>query len=182
MIQDSGPLQSLSRTQLIEQVEQLKQELHNLQEDRSPGPPRNPPTAHPPKKNSDIQVDPNLDRSLAQLALDRSGHIVLWADQHGQLLYVNEAGCRSLGYSEKELRAMSIYHIEQDIPAELWPRIWKKIRRQKNGGLNLTSGERMGLPSRLKSRGTMWSIRVRPIAAASFETYRDASVQNKGFT
>jgi len=50
MIQDSAPLQSLSRTQLIEQVEQLKQELHNLQEDRSPGPPRNPPTAHPPKK------------------------------------------------------------------------------------------------------------------------------------
>lgn len=66
---------------------------------------------------------------LNQFAIDRSADAVFWMDREARFLYVNEAACRSLGYSREELMSMKVFDIDLDLSIDLWPEFWDALRQ-----------------------------------------------------
>jgi two-component system, cell cycle sensor histidine kinase and response regulator CckA len=73
---------------------------------------------------------------LAALELEKSGFImdhmseaVCWGDAGGQLLYVNEAGCRILGYSQEELLSLCLQDLVLSMEPEDWRGKWSELSR-----------------------------------------------------
>ncbi len=53
---------------------------------------------------------------ITQLAMDKFGDSILWLSSDGRFVYVNEAACKSLGYSREELLSMYIWDIDPNFP------------------------------------------------------------------
>jgi len=66
---------------------------------------------------------------MTQSAVDRTSVAVFWIEPHARFLYVNDAACRSLGYSRDELLAMTVHDIDPDFPREVWAAHWEDLRR-----------------------------------------------------
>jgi len=77
---------------------------------------------------------------IVQFSIDRAGDAVFWIGQDARFLYVNDAACRSLGYSRKELLNMTVHDIDPDFPEEVWPSHWKDIKQR--GSFSLESHHR----------------------------------------
>ena len=67
---------------------------------------------------------------FTRFALDRGAVPVYWMGPDARLIYVNDAACRSLGYSRDELLRMTVHDIDPDFPAEVWPKHWKEVRER----------------------------------------------------
>ena len=66
---------------------------------------------------------------LTQFSVDRSGDAVFWIDESGKFIYVNDAACKSLGYSPEELKSKTIHDINPDFPKSSWNLHWNLLRR-----------------------------------------------------
>ncbi len=66
---------------------------------------------------------------LTQFSLDRSADAVFWIDEEGKFLYINDAACKSLGYSPEELKSKTIHDINPDFPKSSWNLHWNLLRR-----------------------------------------------------
>lgn len=71
----------------------------------------------------------NLQRT--QFALDQTADAIFWVDPTGRLIYVNEAACRSLGYTQEVLLRLSIKDIDPDMPADRWPKLWLDLKEKR---------------------------------------------------
>ena len=63
---------------------------------------------------------------LTQLAVDRARDAIHWVGANGELLYVNEATCQSLGYTREELLSMTIFDIDPLRLKETWLDHWQR--------------------------------------------------------
>ena len=68
---------------------------------------------------------------ITQLAMDKFGDSIIWLSSDGRLVYVNEAACKSLGYSKKELLSMYIWDIDPNFPPERYLKDWREEYRQR---------------------------------------------------
>lgn len=75
-----------------------------------------------------------------QFSIDRAADAAFWMGKDARFIYVNEAACRSLGYSRRELLSMSVHDIDPNFPAEVWPAHWKEVK--KRGSFSLESHHR----------------------------------------
>ncbi|PTN37316.1 PAS domain S-box protein [Desulfonatronum sp. SC1] len=66
---------------------------------------------------------------LTQFAMDRAQDSIVWVDDRGALIYVNDAACSSMGYSRDELLRMSVFEIDPDFPVENWEEHKETMRR-----------------------------------------------------
>jgi PAS domain S-box-containing protein len=66
---------------------------------------------------------------LTQFSIDHSGDCVFWFGSDARLLYVNQAGCKSLGYSAEELTSMSVHDIDPNFQSGDWPAHWQKLKK-----------------------------------------------------
>lgn len=66
---------------------------------------------------------------LTQFSVDRSADAVFWIDEEGNFLYVNDAACKSLGYSPEEFKSKTIHDINPDFPKSSWNLHWNLLRR-----------------------------------------------------
>ena len=64
-----------------------------------------------------------------QFAVDRAADAVFWVDENARFIYVNQAACRSLGYSREELLSMTVHDIDPAFPAEVWPDHWSDLKK-----------------------------------------------------
>ena len=69
---------------------------------------------------------------FTQFAVDRIADAAYWTDDGGRLIYVNDAACRSLGYTREELLGMRIYDLDPNQSSELWPEHWRQVRERGN--------------------------------------------------
>lgn len=69
---------------------------------------------------------------FTQFAIDRAGDAAFWLDSHARFFYVNDAACRSLGYSHEELLSMTVHDIDPWFPAETWADHWSEIRQRRS--------------------------------------------------
>lgn len=67
---------------------------------------------------------------FTQFSIDRSADAAIWMGPDARFIYVNEAACRSLGYSRKELLSMSVFDIDPDFPPDVWKKHWKDIKER----------------------------------------------------
>ena len=66
---------------------------------------------------------------LTQFSINNAADAVYWIDREGHLFYVNKKACESLGYSQSELLAMTVYDIDTKANPERWPLRWEKTKR-----------------------------------------------------
>ncbi|MGL4501469.1 MAG: PAS domain-containing protein, partial [Planktothrix sp.] len=77
---------------------------------------------------------------LTKFSIDKAADAILWVGEDGEILYVNDAACRSLGYAPEELLSLTIHDINPDFPAASWSLHWKILRRC--GSLNIEARHR----------------------------------------
>lgn len=69
---------------------------------------------------------------FAQFSLDRSSEAAFWMDSQARLIYVNEAACRSLGYTRNELLSISFHDIDVDFHAKGPLSSWSKLKQNQS--------------------------------------------------
>ena len=67
---------------------------------------------------------------LTQFAADHMDEPIFWTDENARFIYVNEAACRTLGYSRDELLNMGVYDIDVAFPRDGWDHHWEELRRR----------------------------------------------------
>lgn len=67
---------------------------------------------------------------LSQFSIEKAADSIFWMDFDGRLLYVNEAGCRSLQYSLEELQQMTVFDIDPIFLRERWQEHSERLRRE----------------------------------------------------
>ncbi len=67
---------------------------------------------------------------FTQFAIDRSSDAAFWMGPDARFVYVNEAACRTLGYTRDELIKMTVYDIDPDFAQEFWPDHWAEVKRK----------------------------------------------------
>lgn len=87
----------------------------------------------------DITNRRGTDHELAFMgfALNHVSEEVFIVDKDARILFVNEAACRTLGYSKEELLGLRVVDIDPDFQIDAWPDHWQEL--QKCGFLWLRS-------------------------------------------
>ena len=67
--------------------------------------------------------------SLTKFSIDNVKMAVFWCHEDGSFFYVNETGCRWLGYSAEELQNMHVADINPEFPKDNWDAHWQEIKR-----------------------------------------------------
>ena len=80
----------------------------------------------------DISVRKEAERSLRlkQFSIERAVDSIFWISPEGEILYANEAACRTLGYTRRELIGKSVPDIDPNFPEAKWPAHWEEIKRR----------------------------------------------------
>jgi diguanylate cyclase (GGDEF)-like protein/PAS domain S-box-containing protein len=68
---------------------------------------------------------------LTQFSLDRARDAVYFLNGNAQFFYVNEAACKTLGYSKEELLEMTIHQIDPNLSPEVWNSYWQEIKQKQ---------------------------------------------------
>jgi PAS domain S-box-containing protein len=67
---------------------------------------------------------------FTQSSVDGLAESAFWIGPDAGFIYINDAACRSLGYSREELLSMTVHDIAPDISPEEWADHWRKTREQ----------------------------------------------------
>ncbi len=71
---------------------------------------------------------------LARFAMDKAADAIYWVREDATIVDVNEAACRSLGYTCDELVGLRVTDVDARTPPDAWPAIWGA----RKGGTSLT--------------------------------------------
>lgn len=77
---------------------------------------------------------------FTQFAVDHSSAQAFWTTPEGRIFYVNDAACRTLGYSREELVSMTISDIAPTFPPEVFAEHWREL--QQKGSITFESVHR----------------------------------------
>jgi PAS domain S-box-containing protein len=69
--------------------------------------------------------------NITQLAMDKFGDPIIWLSSEGRLVYVNEAACKSMGYSKEKLLTMYVWDIDPNFPPERYLENWRDEYRRR---------------------------------------------------
>ena len=69
---------------------------------------------------------------FTQIAIDHSSDAAFWVGPDARLIYVNNAACRSLGYSRDELLCLPIHEIDPSLPPTAWAAHWQEIQQRRS--------------------------------------------------
>jgi len=74
---------------------------------------------------------------FTRLSLDNAVDAMVCVGHDARYFDVNDAFCRSVGYSREELLSKTVHDIDPDYSAEVWPEFWKKLKQ--SGSLTFES-------------------------------------------
>ncbi len=75
-----------------------------------------------------LQMEERL--KLTQFAVDHFTDSSIWLSPQGKILYVNDAACKSLGYSGEELRSMYVWDFDPAYTPDKYAEVWNRIKEQ----------------------------------------------------
>ncbi len=81
---------------------------------------------------------------FTQSAIDHSDDSAFWSGPSGRFVYVNEAACRSLGYSHEELMAMKVSDFDPNFPPDAWEKHWQDLKEKGSIYLETTHQTKTG--------------------------------------
>jgi PAS domain S-box-containing protein len=67
---------------------------------------------------------------FTQFAIDRTGDAAFWTKRDACFTYVNDAACRSLGYTREELLELKVHDINPDFPETVWKDHWREVKQR----------------------------------------------------
>jgi two-component system sensor histidine kinase/response regulator len=67
---------------------------------------------------------------LVQFAIDHASDAAFWMKENGRLVYVNEATCQWLGYTQEDLLGLTIHDIDPRHRKENWPRHFEFLKKK----------------------------------------------------
>lgn len=67
---------------------------------------------------------------LTQVVMDRAAEAIFWISPDGKFSYVNEAGCRLLGYRKSELLNLHLFEIQSNLSVSNWSTYWSEVKQQ----------------------------------------------------
>jgi PAS domain S-box-containing protein len=105
-----------------------QEEIQPVKEESAPPPLPDKPKDDPSEIWESLKLLERL--RLTQFAVDRSIDAVYWIQKDGRFIYVNNAACKSLGFSREELLTMRVSDIDPDFPQENWPAHWVELRQR----------------------------------------------------
>ena len=73
-------------------------------------------------------------------SLDNATDTMVCVGRDGRFIDVNDAFCRSVGYSREKLLSMTVHEIDPDYSAEIWLEFWERLKR--SGSLTFESFHR----------------------------------------
>jgi PAS domain S-box-containing protein len=76
------------------------------------------------------QVEDQL--KFTQFAVDHCADGAFWVNNEGRIIYANQEGCRSLGYTKEELEGMTIPDIDTEFPIGFWSSHWQELKIKQN--------------------------------------------------
>ncbi len=80
----------------------------------------------------DITARKEVERRLRlkKFSVDHAVDSVFWINSSSEILYVNAAACRTLGYSREEMLGKMVSDIDPNFPPEAWPAHWEELKRR----------------------------------------------------
>ncbi len=66
---------------------------------------------------------------LIQLSIDQMRDPMLWINAAGEFVHANPSACRFLGYSDTELKSLSLHDISSDFPQSMWSFHWQTLQQ-----------------------------------------------------
>jgi len=69
---------------------------------------------------------------LTQASVDGAAEMVAWFTPDGKVYYVNDATCRTLGYSREELLKMTALDFSPGFTQEQYEEHWREVRKRKS--------------------------------------------------
>lgn len=83
---------------------------------------------------TDITERKEAETSLrfANFAMDHAADCIYWIRPDGRFFYVNEAACKMLQYSRKELLSMRVHDIDPLVTNKVWSSSWERLRNEKS--------------------------------------------------
>jgi len=110
---------------------------------------KSPKSKTPAKKTAKkaMAASPELTvekQELTELALDKSSDSIFWVGSDARILYVNDAGCKSLGYTRKQILNMTVFDIDPNFDADKWEPHWEKLEHLKTFVIESTHRRRDG--------------------------------------
>lgn len=67
---------------------------------------------------------------MTRFSVEATSDALFWATPNARIVDVNEAACRSLGYTREELLQLSVPDVDVLYSAELWPQFFSELRRR----------------------------------------------------
>jgi two-component system, cell cycle sensor histidine kinase and response regulator CckA len=90
-------------------------------------------------------MDLNYDRyRLAQFTIEKTAFSIFWIRADASLHEVNDAACRTLGYSREELLKLSISDFDPHVSRELWGHLMGALRAKKTDKILSQHRDRSG--------------------------------------
>ncbi len=85
------------------------------------------------KTSRDITERRRLETQLRmnQFSVDRAADATFWVAANAEILFVNDAACRMLGYTREEMVGATVPDIDPNFPPEAWPAHWEELRRRR---------------------------------------------------
>ena len=84
------------------------------------------------------------DLRLTQFAVDKAADAAYWMGPDARFIYVNDAACRSLGYTKEELLTMTVHDIDPNFPNEVWAKHWKDLEQFRSFTIKSTHRAKKG--------------------------------------
>lgn len=83
---------------------------------------------------NDITERKRIEETLryTQFSVDTARDAIYGIQADGKLVYVNNAACKSLGYTKEELLSLYLFDIDPDFPEKRWKEHWDKTRKLKS--------------------------------------------------
>jgi len=107
---------------------------------------------------------------LMKTAVEKSSTSFYRLSAKGEVLYVNDHACHSLGYSREELIGRCVWEFDPDFPPEAWPPMWEGLK--KTGAVFIESHHR-------RKDGTLFPVEITGnYICADGEEYSFAFVQD----
>ncbi len=81
----------------------------------------------------DITARKHAEEQLQILksSIDMAPDGAYWMDRQGRFIYVNDAGCKVLGYTREELLQMNVSEVNPQATPERWAQIWELLKEGK---------------------------------------------------
>ncbi|TGL39200.1 PAS domain-containing sensor histidine kinase [Leptospira perdikensis] len=69
---------------------------------------------------------------FTQFSIDSISEAIVWTDEEGNYVFVNEATCRNYGYTKEELLSMQMFQVDPLFTVEMWKAHWQEILERKS--------------------------------------------------